>query len=277
MTSTSAFAPAKINLALHVTGRRDDGYHLLDSLVVFADIGDRLHFALADRVTLKVMGARAAGVPEGPDNLVLQAARLFGPDLGADIVLEKHLPNAAGIGGGSADAAAALQGLASLWDRPLPKMSDIVSLGADLPVCLAGCPTRMGGIGDELAGVPPLPMLWLVLVNPGVAVPTGSVFRGLKTVNNPGLSDPNWHDFPSFIRWLCGQRNDLETPALALAPEIGTVLDRLNTSPGCTLARMSGSGATCFGLFETEPAAREAAHAIGAACPGWWVRAAPVL
>ncbi|MBO6602743.1 MAG: 4-(cytidine 5'-diphospho)-2-C-methyl-D-erythritol kinase [Roseicyclus sp.] len=277
MTGASAFAPAKINLALHVTGRRDDGYHLLDSLVVFADIGDRLHFSAADEVELQVMGPRAAGVPTGPENLVLRAAALFGPGHGARITLEKHLPSAAGIGGGSADAAAALKGLAEFWDRPLPKTAEIVALGADLPVCLAGCPTRMRGIGEMLEEVPALPVLWMVLANPGVAVPTGAVFGGLDTVAGPPMDPPDWTDFDSFTRWLRVQRNDLERPAQMIAPGIGMARAALEAQQGCALARMSGSGATCFGLFSAEAGARQAARAIGAEHPGWWVTAARVL
>ncbi|WP_199709241.1 4-(cytidine 5'-diphospho)-2-C-methyl-D-erythritol kinase [Rhodophyticola porphyridii] len=277
MTGASAFAPAKINLALHVTGRREDGYHLLDSLVVFADIGDRLHFSAAEGIELQVMGPRAAGVPTGPENLVLRAAALFGPGQSARITLEKHLPRAAGIGGGSADAAAALKGLAEFWDLPLPKTEEILALGADLPVCLAGCPTRMRGIGELLEEVPPLPLLWVVLANPGVAVPTGAVFGGLGTIAGTPMDPPNWTDFASFSRWLRAQRNDLQRPAQMIAAEIGTARAALEAQPGCALARMSGSGATCFGLFAVEAEARQAARAIGAEHPGWWVAAARVL
>ncbi|QBY02189.1 4-(cytidine 5'-diphospho)-2-C-methyl-D-erythritol kinase [Rhodophyticola sp. CCM32] len=273
----SVFAPAKINLALHVTGRQENGYHLLDSLVVFADVGDRLHFSPADTLALQVMGPRAAGVPNGPDNLVLKAAALFGPGHGAEIVLEKQLPNAAGIGGGSADAAAALTGLAAFWDQPLPGPADILTLGADLPACLAACPTRMQGIGDVLDKVPPLPKMTCVLVTPDVALSTGTVFQGLETTEGAGLSDPEWSDFAGFIGWLCRQRNDLAAPARALTPKIDTALDALNARPGCALARMSGSGATCFGLFAEKTAAQEAAAKIGAAQPNWWVTAAQVL
>lgn len=271
------FAPAKVNLALHVTGRREDGYHLLDSLVVFADLGDWLEFSPSETLSLKVTGPRAQGVPDDARNLVWQAAALIGPGRGTQITLDKHLPHAGGIGGGSADAAAALRGLSAMWDVPIPAPDDVLSLGADVPVCLHGRPCRMGGIGEALEDVPPLPPLWLVLVNPGVEVPTGPVFKGLETVDNTPMYPMNWTDAPSFVHWLCGERNDLEAPARLLVPEIAVVLDHLNAQPGCAVARMSGSGGTCFGLFTREDAARDAAGALRAVQPDWWVQNAAVL
>lgn len=269
-------APAKINLALHVTGQRADGYHLLDSLVVFAGVGDRLRFAPAPDLTLSVAGPLAVGIPTGPENLVLKAASLMGVTSGAAVTLDKHLPHAAGIGGGSADAAAALRGLARLWDCPLPDMASVLSLGADVPVCLSPAPQRMAGIGEILSPVPALPPLFAVLVNPRVTVPTGPVFRGLASKRNPALDPPLWTGFGGFIDWLSDQRNDLEAPAMALAPEIGRTLAILH-STGAALARMSGSGATCFGLYETGHAAREAAISIRDAQPGWWVQDTAIL
>jgi len=274
------FAPAKVNLALHVTGRRTDGYHELDSLVVFAGAGDWIDFAPADALSLTVTGPRAAGVPADRRNLIWQAAELFGQDHGAAITLEKYLPHAGGIGGGSADAAAALRGLAELWNQPLPGADAILSLGADVPVCLAGTPTRMSGIGEVLSPLPPLPALWLVLVNPGVEVPTGPVFQALCTADNPALPDipaDGWPDAPGFAGWLHRARNDLEAPAKTLVPEIAACLDHLDTQPGCLLARMSGSGGTCFGIFADAVAADGAAVAIRADCPDWWVAPAQVL
>ncbi|MBC6437068.1 MAG: 4-(cytidine 5'-diphospho)-2-C-methyl-D-erythritol kinase [Rhodobacteraceae bacterium] len=273
----SRLAPAKINLALHVTGRRADGCHLLDSLVVFAGTGDWLHVTPAQDVSLQVLGPRAAGVPTGPENLVLRAATLFDSQRGVRICLEKHLPHAAGIGGGSVNAAAALLSLAELWNLPLPKSERILALGADVPVCMAGRPTRMRGIGEVLAKVPALPTIWLVLANPGVAMPTAPVFRGMKTVDGSGLIPPAWKGFDDFVAWLSTQRNDLEAPARALAPGIDIALAAISDQPYCALARMSGSGATCFGVFASEPAACRAATAIRAAYPRWWVTATPVL
>jgi 4-diphosphocytidyl-2-C-methyl-D-erythritol kinase len=272
MTRT-ALAPAKVNLALHVTGRRGDGYHLLDSLVVFADYGDRLTVAPADELTLEITGPFAAGLAVTEDNLVLRAARLFPGSRGARLGLEKNLPVASGIGGGSADAAAALHLLSAHWATDLPDLAATISLGADVPVCLAGRATRMRGIGEDLAPVPAFPPLDAVLVNPGVAVSTPDVFRRLSTRDTPPLPDlPEGGRRAAWMDWLDATRNDLEAPARALAPGIGEVIDALATSAGCRLARMSGSGATCFGLFGSGEAADSAAAALAGAHPEWWVR-----
>ena len=268
----SEAAPAKVNLALHVTGRRADGYHLLDSLVVFAPVGDVVTVEEAPALSLEVTGPFAADVPAGEDNLVLRAARLLGGGRGARIALDKHLPVAAGIGGGSADAAAAIRALARLWRLPLPEAAALVGLGADVPVCLAGQPVRMRGVGERLDPLPvPVP-LHLLLVNPRVAVSTPGVFARLDTRANPPLPDPPaFPDPASVARYAALCRNDLEAPAMALAPEIGEVLDMLRATPGCLLARMSGSGATCFGLY-AEAGTRDAARGrLEAERPGWWV------
>lgn len=275
------FAPAKVNLALHVTGQRADGYHLLDSLVVFAGTGDRLQVEPAADLSLRVTGPRAAGVPEGEENLVLRAARLLGPPagLGARIRLEKHLPAAAGIGGGSSDAAAALRALARLWQVPLPAPAATAVLGADLPVCLAPRAWRMQGIGERLAPAPELPPVWLVLVNPGVPVATPAVFRALERKDGspmPALL-PRCADAETLAKFLAGLRNDLEAPARATEPKVTLALSALNAQRGCLIARMSGSGATCFGLFATPQGAEAAARTIARAAPGWWVADAPVL
>lgn len=265
-----AFAPAKVNLALHVTGRRTDGYHLLDSLVVFAGIGDRITVAPGP-LSLSVTGPMAAGVPADATNLVLRAAQLIG--VPARIGLDKHLPPASGIGGGSSDAAAALRALAMLSGRGVP---EALALGADLPVCLAAPrPMRVRGIGERLTPLPPLPPLWIVLANPGMSVPTPAVFAALERRENPGLEPPLWSDAADFVRWLARQRNDLDAPARAMRPEIGDLADAIGATAGCLLARMSGSGATCFGLFADEARARAAAAAL--ARPGRWVAAGAVL
>lgn len=266
-------APAKVNLTLHVTGQRADGYHLLDSLVVFTELGDWLHFAPSPSLSLNVTGPMAAGVPTDATNLVLRAAEMLGGG-GATITLEKNLPMAAGLGGGSSDAAAALRGLARLWGRALPNASDAARLGADLPVCLAPRPRRMGGIGEVLAEVPPLPPFWLVLANPGVAVATPAVFAALseKTGRPMPLALPRCGSAAELATFLRMQRNDLEASARLLAPAIGAVLAALSAQPGCLLARMSGSGATCFGLFADPLHAAAAARAISAAERSWWVR-----
>lgn len=274
-----AFAPAKINLALHVTGRRNDGYHLLDSLVVFADVGDRVMAERAGALTLRIVGPRAAGLGDGPDNLVLRAAALFRTAEGAALTLDKHLPLASGIGGGSADAAATLQVLAQLWRRPLPPAEDILSLGADVPVCLAGRPARMTGVGETLHPLAhPLPAAALVLANPGVAVATPAVFAALDRRDHPPLPRalPRFGSAAELAAFLTMTRNDLEPAAIRLAPVIARVKSALSAQPGCRIARMSGSGATCFGLFDDPLAAAAAAAALSRAEPGWWVASAPL-
>jgi 4-diphosphocytidyl-2-C-methyl-D-erythritol kinase len=269
------FAPAKINLALHVTGLRPDGYHLLDSIVVFAGVGDRVTVADADDLCLTLTG------PYGPaisgDNLVLQAARLFGGNRGAKITLEKLLPVSSGIGGGSADAATTLRALAALWGVAVP--DNVLSIGADVPVCLAGRPARMTGIGDVITPLPALPPAWMVLVNPGVSVSTPMVFKALtRKENSPLPRDvPRLKTTADLAAWLMMLRNDLEPPAVTHLPVIATVKSALSAQHGCLIARMSGSGATCFGLFADPLTAATAARAIRAAHPAWWVADAPML
>ncbi|MDQ2091974.1 4-(cytidine 5'-diphospho)-2-C-methyl-D-erythritol kinase [Marimonas arenosa] len=261
------FAPAKVNLTLHVTAQRADGLHELDSLVAFADIGDRLELAAAGRPLLSVTGPMAEGVPFDESNLVLRAAEWMGES--AAFTLEKHLPAAAGIGGGSSDAAAGLRLLAERSGRPVPPGSEV--LGADVPVCLHARAMRMRGIGERLAPVN-LPVLPALLVNPRVAVPTGAVFAGLSSKTHPPMPEviPEFDAVRDAVGWIARQRNDLEAPAIEIAPVIGEVLDRLAVLPGALLARMSGSGATCFALFEGVDQAKAAERAIRAARPAWW-------
>ncbi|TRW99308.1 4-(cytidine 5'-diphospho)-2-C-methyl-D-erythritol kinase [Paracoccus sp. M683] len=256
-------APAKLNLALHVTGRRADGFHLLDSLVAFTRIGDDLR-VLPGGPRLTIDGPFAAGLSADDDNLCLRAARAMGTD--ADIHLTKNLPVASGIGGGSADAAAVMRALAA-QGHALP--ADPAVLGADIPVCLAGRPARMRGVGEVLDPVPPLPALPVVLVNPGIPLPTPAVFAALILRDNPPLPGPDWHDADTLLSWLADTRNDLQDPAIRLAPVIADVLAAL-AGQGAGLARMSGSGATCFGLFEHLADATRAARALSARS-GWWV------
>ncbi|TKD15538.1 4-(cytidine 5'-diphospho)-2-C-methyl-D-erythritol kinase [Rhodobacter capsulatus] len=270
MRRIDVFAPAKVNLALHVTGQRADGYHLLDSLVAFSPVGDGLTLAPAEGLGLglKVSGPEGAAVPAGPENLVLKAAALFGA--GAAVTLEKCLPAASGIGGGSSDAAAALRGMAALTGQPLPEAGAVLKLGADVPMCLDPRPARTRGIGEDLTPVA-LPALPAVLVNPRVEVPTPSVFKALSRKDNPPLPEiPTFGDADACIAWLSAQRNDLQAPAVAQAPVIAEVLAVLAALPGCKLARMSGSGATCFGLFGTEAEAAAAQATLAARHPGWW-------
>ena len=268
--SVRVFAPAKINLTLHVTGKRTDGYHLLDSLVAFADVGDWIKVRPAPAWTLKVTGPMAHGVPSDSSNLILRAAQLMGGGPAA-IVLEKHLPVASGIGGGSADAAATLRALFRMDARPLP--DSIASLGADIPVCLHGQACRMRGIGEKIDALPPLPPCHAVLVNPGIHVATPMVFQHLPSAENPPMDAiPLWHSAADLADWLHGTRNDLEAPAISAAPIIRAVLGRLRDADTCLMARMSGSGATCFGLFPNASAAQAAAETLAQERPEWWVR-----
>jgi 4-diphosphocytidyl-2-C-methyl-D-erythritol kinase len=269
-------APAKVNLYLHVTGRRDDGYHLLDSLVVFPEIGDALSAEPAETLSLLVTGPFAAKLAAGPDNLVLRAARSLAAEAGvmtgAHLTLAKHLPVASGIGGGSADAAATLRLLCRLWrlsPDPAVLARLATGLGADVPVCLAGHTARMAGIGEHLERTPVLPACGIVLVNPGIAVATADVFRArLGAWSEPAVLPAGWDDMAVMAADLRQLRNDLEPAATALHPMIGVVLDELTAMPGCKLARMSGSGATCFGLYANAASAREALGQIRR--PGWW-------
>jgi 4-diphosphocytidyl-2-C-methyl-D-erythritol kinase len=274
--SAAELAPAKVNLALHVTGRRPDGMHLLDSVVVFPRLGDLIEAEPAAALTLSVAGPFARDLSAGPDNLVLRAALLLDPRGGAALRLTKSLPVASGVGGGSADAAATLRLLARLWQAPLPSPRATLALGADLPVCLMGRPCRMSGIGERLQPLA-LPPFWIVLANPGASLATAAVFAGLAARENPPLPEPPaFPSAPALFDWLAAQRNDLEAPARALAPAIADALAALAAQPGCRLARMSGSGATCFGLFPAEAPALAAAAALRRARPDWWVAAAPV-
>ncbi|WP_299909807.1 4-(cytidine 5'-diphospho)-2-C-methyl-D-erythritol kinase [uncultured Paracoccus sp.] len=254
-------ARAKLNLALHVTGRRDDGYHLLDSLVVFARYGDAVQVSPGGGA-LTVDGPFAGDVPTGDDNLCLRAARAMGAE--ARVHLTKNLPVASGIGGGSADAAAVMRALAA-QGHALP--ADPAALGADIPVCLAGQPARMRGVGERLDPVPAVPSLAVVLVNPGIPLSTPAVFKALQQRDNPPLPDPDWQDAESLIGWLQNTRNDLQPAAITLAPAISAVLTALD-GQGARLSRMSGSGATCFGLFDDAESAARAARAL--ARSGWW-------
>ncbi len=275
-------APAKLNLDLLVTARRADGRHELDSLVVFCELADRVELRPAEGFSLRVSGPTAETVPTGPDNLVLRAARLLAETAavraGAAIALHKEIPVAAGLGGGSADAAATLRGLRRLWGLALDdeRLRDLgLALGADLPVCLWARPARMRGIGERLDPVRGLPDLPLLLVNPGRPLATGPVFRGLSGPFR-AADRPPFRPCPSLVRfavWLAESRNDLEPPARRLEPEIGRVLEELQGLSGCLLARMSGSGATCFGLFGDRGELETAALLLRRKRPDWWIRA----
>ncbi len=284
MSRLQALAPAKVNLFLHVGPVADDGYHPLASLVAFADVGDRLTAEAADRLTLEVAGPFAEGLEVGEDNLVLRAVnaleQVAGRPLPAAMSLDKRLPVASGLGGGSSDAGAALK-LArdlfalSLDDEALARVSEAV--GADGPMCLHARAAWADGRGDRLSFEPRLPPLPAILINPGVPSPTGAVYRAYDA-GAPASADrppppPDW-SLPTVLDWLAAQRNDLQGPAITLQPAIAEVLEAAGQAPGARLARMSGSGATVFALFDSRDQAHAAAAALSHARPGWWIHAA---
>ncbi len=274
-------APAKINLALHVLGQRADGYHDLDTVAVFADRGDRVSVSPGDALTLSVAGALAGHAPAGDDNLVLRAARLLQahanvPD-GAAIRLDKHIPAGAGLGGGSADAAATLHALNAFWGLGL-NLSELTAmgraLGADLAMCLVATALRARGTGDAIERLPGIPALPLVLVWPGRPVSTPAAFAGLERRANEPMPPVDDARTPAeMAAWLGACRNDLEPPALRLAPEIGDALETLRSTAGCLLARMSGSGSACFAIYADAAEAARGASDLRVKRPTWWVQA----
>lgn len=280
-------APAKLNLTLHITGKRADGYHELDSLVAFADLHDTIIVRPAGlgrpapEISLSVEGPFAPALADAPENLVLKAARALAAAAkisdGAAIELKKRLPVAGGIGGGSADAAAALRALAVLWkiDLGAPELAGLaMGLGADVPVCLAGRAAYMSGAGERLDPAPPLPPAALVLANPMRPLATKAVFDAYDgRFSSADRFERTPADAGELAELLATRRNDLTDPACRCLPEIGTVLGALGAAPGALLARISGSGATCFALFAGDAEAEHAAADIASAHPGWWVRA----
>lgn len=273
-------APAKLNLALHVTGRRPDGYHLIESLVAFADFGDEITVAYADEDSFVVSGHFASWVPIDGSNLVLAARDLVRKLLPGTntppvrIALNKRLPVASGVGGGSSDAAATIKALLALWGAQIDSEElarAAVSLGADLPMCLAERPLIARGIGDEIEPLRSFPAVHAVLVNPGAQISTPEIFKALAKRDNAAL--PAWtdaNDTFAVAQSLADMRNDLQQAAMALCPAIGDVLDALRSNRA-ELARMSGSGATCFGLFDNFGPAVAAADVISKMQPGWFV------
>jgi len=281
-------APAKINLALHVTGRRADGYHSLEMLVAFAEIGDELEAVPAERDRLAVTGPFAKALIGADGNLVLRALAAFRArwpaalPAGLALTLRKNLPIAAGLGGGSADAAAALRLLAR-WSAVPVSFSDLLDLalplGADVPMCLYSHPAEVRGLGEIVLPLKHFPELHVVLVNPLVPVGTADVFRKLERRDNPGLpdvTDPLMRP-AQLALWLSETRNDLEPPALALVPAIGELIAALGDASGSILARMSGSGATVFALFGSSAQAHQAAHDLRSRWPDYWVAASPLI
>ena len=276
------FAPAKVNLALHVLGRRPDGYHDLDTLVVFADIGDRVRVRVADALTVSVSGPFAAHAPSGDDNLVMRAARRLKDETGfsggAEIGLEKNLPVGAGFGGGSADAAAALHALNDLWGLRLSfeELSPMAgALGADVPMCLVSRALRARGRGERLEPIDGWPALPLVLAWPGRGAETADVFAALTRRRGSPLPQPRTPSEPAgAAEWLAGCRNDLQEPAMSLVPEVAGALRGLHGTESCLFARMSGSGSGCFGLYRVGSEAEAAELFLRQAEPRWWVAAA---
>ena len=268
-------AAAKINLCLHVVGQRADGLHNLQSAVAFLDCGEWVELRKSDRTQLRILGPKAAELPRQDDNLILKAAALFPSHCQTDIRLHKTMPVASGIGGGSADAAATLHAMAALWDLPLPDVAAQVGLGADVPVCMGRRPVLMQGIGAQISPLGNVPPLFACLVNPGRGLSTARVFGQLESKSNLPLEPPP-PAATEFCAWLKRQRNDLQAPALAAAPMIADVLEAL-TAQAPLLARMSGSGATCFALFESLAAAQDCAAAIQATERDWWVASGALL
>jgi 4-diphosphocytidyl-2-C-methyl-D-erythritol kinase len=283
MAAVSGLAPAKVNLFLHVGPLEADGYHPLASLVAFADVGDGLTVERADRLSLTVTGSFAGALDGMDDNLVLRAVRALCTAAGIEepglaLTLDKQLPVAAGLGGGSSDAGAALKLARDVLALPFDDaaLAGIAAgIGADGPMCLHARAAWAEGRGDVLTfenGLPPLPAL---LVNPGVPSSTGGVYRAFDA-GTPGRADrparPSDWRASAVIDWLAGQRNDLQAPAVTLAPAIGEALSATGALPGVRLTRMSGSGATVFALFDTTAGARAAGETLGRDRPDWWVR-----
>lgn len=285
MTELRVVAPAKLNLYLHVTGRRPDGYHLLDGLVAFADVHDTLTIAPARSLEFSADGpcADALGDPDG--NLVVRAALALGAAAGRTpnlhFHLTKRLPVASGIGGGSADAAACLRGLATLWDLdPAGRgVLDVArKLGADIPVCVDGRAGYIGGIGTEVDSAPSFPDAWLLLVNPGIALPTPDVYRARQGAFTPPM---RFDGMPGTAKELAARlalrRNDLTAAAVSRVPEIERVITAIAETEGCLLSRMSGSGATCFGIYADPARAVRAAAVVGQENPAWWIASGRLL
>jgi len=277
----SFFAPAKINLYLHITAKRRDGYHSLESLVAFANYGDEISVAPSDKLTLTINGPCSKGLQSNADNIVIKAAKLLansnGVDQKAKITLTKNLPISSGMGGGSADAAATLHALSKLWNLSLKTIdfSNLAEkLGADVSVCLKNTPSIITGIGEKVMLAPKLPNLWFILVNPGIPVSTRKVFAAHKEKNSAT------HAFktrPQTVKELASLlsefRNDLTPAAIETAPIIEEVLKVVQAEKKQLLTRLSGSGATCFALFEEKNAAVEAARGLKMKYPKWWIKA----
>lgn len=277
-------APAKINLYLHITGKRPDGYHLLDSLAVFAEFGDKLEFEPAEKLSLAMYGSQAENLAgDIKDNLIIKAARLLhshtGCGAGARIALHKHIPVGAGLGGGSSDAAATLKGLVKLWnlsidDAALYQMA--AQLGSDVPVCLGQQAARMEGVGEIVTPVDG-PEGWLLLVNPNIHLTTAAVFHHFNgPFSEPAIWPEQFDDIRQSAKFLSSCHNALQDTAMMLVPSIAQILTEIEETPGCLLARMTGSGATCFGLYEHANEAMLAEQELAKEHPTWWCKATAI-
>ncbi len=274
----SKLSRAKVNLTLNVIGKRSDGYHCLDSLVAFPLIGDKISVKPSNSINLEIVGpfAKELGAKE---NLIMRATSLLDHHgQGASIVLHKVLPISAGLGGGSSNAAVALKMLSDLWKQPLPSITQVASLGADIPVCLNWDLQRMQGKGEKLVRVKEPPEMWIVLVNTGERVSTGLVFDSVKFYRNEEQGVlPVFKTKGVFVDYLLNNRNDLEPPATKLFPQIGILLDAIRNTSDCLISRMSGSGATCFGLFSKKKEAIKASKDLLNLFPKAWVRVAKLF
>ena len=278
LNSIRGTAPAKINLALHVGSARPDGLHRLASLVAFCELGDDICIDGGEGLEVEVAGPHAPGVPEGASNLAHRAAELVLTGQGARIRIHKRIPAAGGLGGGSTDAAAVLKLISSNWNLPMPSTSALMELGADVPVCIAGEPALVCGAGEHVEPANCVPRLPIVIANPRVSVSTRSVFEAYSGQGLPVLVLPDSGcQAGEFIAWLRKQRNDLQAASICLEPRIADVLKRLERLEGCLLARMSGSGSSCYGIFSCMAEAKQAAGELQVEQPGWWIAATACL
>jgi 4-diphosphocytidyl-2-C-methyl-D-erythritol kinase len=274
-------APAKLNLFLHICGRRADGFHLLDSLYVFTEFGDHVSLRPATNFDLQLSGEFSNAVASGEENIALKAARKLARyanyDSGVSMHLEKNIPVGAGLGGGSADAGAALRGVRDLWNCPVSdsELQELaLSLGSDIPACVMSRACQVRGVGEWLIPVFITPEVWVLLVNPRIELLTAQVYRNYTGAFRKEISLPERiNSFDELIALLTPVTNDLQEPAISMVPDIAKVITAIESTEGCRISRMSGSGATCFGLYESKDALMTAAREVEEAHPKWWCKA----
>ena len=273
-----ALSRVKVNLYLHIIGKRADGYHNLDSLVAFPEIGDEILVSPSNSINLKITGKSKKELNK-KENLILKAIKLLkNRKMGADIHLIKDTPISAGLGGGSSNAAVTLKLLSKLWNVPLPPINELVLLGADIPVCMDWRLQRMQGIGEKNSFVVSPDSLWIVLLNNGDRVPTSTVFKNLTQNEFSGLVNvPRLNEKNILIKFLKSTRNDLEKSAIKNYPSINDLINSLNLTSGCLVARMSGSGSTCFGLYEKKHEAEKAKKHLFNKFPNAWIKVAKIF